>query len=579
MKNVIKDLAASSAVPWGTIAEKIDENFSELENSKSGNGGQSSKGVELIFTEKEIESLVSYIELSDADAGYMSLKSTQIPKVLFETVMGMTEEQLADVSAILLGLYKMDIAFTRYEGEGFAKVGSVVTDDITTYAMFRRSGDYYKLEITLTEGGRLLNRVNITEETLNTLQGYLQTDGDGNYLLFNDVPSSIFRNALKLSPTQSIPDIDVIHIESSFNLWSYGSGRWEIQSDGFIATLDIKYNSGTDSYDMAITLSEEGETVSPPSIIDLQSGYGTVISPGYIAPSDVNIAALSPDNPLQYIRSDYRNQNLLDPNITARLVCSGNKNMSEHYIGSAEYYSRGKLLKAIYHIDPNSHCLGIVDYVIKDLHIRKDKFASTEGGNWGEFSELENGWEYSQTKGNGWVLLGVPEKGFLKGVKRVFVASYIDSYYNVVEEIELSGQYHQNEGVFQSIIGNKKYELVIDGDSFNYTITYTESTVCNGLLDITVDSNISLDDIDTNITTITPIMNEDVWKYISDELVSNGDVPNDCTGFRLKDSSGTVLMSESYCYNGSELAVFFRKMNGETIKLTIIDKNFTIQKI
>lgn len=41
MKNVIKDLAASSAVSWGTIAEKIDENFLELENSipEEGEGG------------------------------------------------------------------------------------------------------------------------------------------------------------------------------------------------------------------------------------------------------------------------------------------------------------------------------------------------------------------------------------------------------------------------------------------------------------------------------------------------------------------------------------------------------------
>ena len=41
MKNVIKDLAASSAVSWGTIAEKIDENFLELEKSipEEGEGG------------------------------------------------------------------------------------------------------------------------------------------------------------------------------------------------------------------------------------------------------------------------------------------------------------------------------------------------------------------------------------------------------------------------------------------------------------------------------------------------------------------------------------------------------------
>ena len=33
MKNVIKDLAATGAVSWGSIAEKIDENFKELEDS------------------------------------------------------------------------------------------------------------------------------------------------------------------------------------------------------------------------------------------------------------------------------------------------------------------------------------------------------------------------------------------------------------------------------------------------------------------------------------------------------------------------------------------------------------------
>lgn len=33
MKNIIKDLAALGAVPWGSIAEKIDENFKELEDS------------------------------------------------------------------------------------------------------------------------------------------------------------------------------------------------------------------------------------------------------------------------------------------------------------------------------------------------------------------------------------------------------------------------------------------------------------------------------------------------------------------------------------------------------------------
>lgn len=33
MKNNIKDLAAKNAIPWGTIAEKIDENFQELEGN------------------------------------------------------------------------------------------------------------------------------------------------------------------------------------------------------------------------------------------------------------------------------------------------------------------------------------------------------------------------------------------------------------------------------------------------------------------------------------------------------------------------------------------------------------------
>lgn len=36
--NIIKDIAASSAVEWGTIAEKIDENFSEVEESVASAG-------------------------------------------------------------------------------------------------------------------------------------------------------------------------------------------------------------------------------------------------------------------------------------------------------------------------------------------------------------------------------------------------------------------------------------------------------------------------------------------------------------------------------------------------------------
>lgn len=39
MKHIIKDLASSNAVQWGTIAEKIDENFEELENSIPEQGG------------------------------------------------------------------------------------------------------------------------------------------------------------------------------------------------------------------------------------------------------------------------------------------------------------------------------------------------------------------------------------------------------------------------------------------------------------------------------------------------------------------------------------------------------------
>lgn len=46
MKNVIKEIAASSAVSWGTIAEKIDENFSELEDSIPESGGSGSGGLD-----------------------------------------------------------------------------------------------------------------------------------------------------------------------------------------------------------------------------------------------------------------------------------------------------------------------------------------------------------------------------------------------------------------------------------------------------------------------------------------------------------------------------------------------------
>lgn len=46
MKHVIKDLAAVNAVSWGTIAEKIDENFSDLENSIPESGGSGGGGLD-----------------------------------------------------------------------------------------------------------------------------------------------------------------------------------------------------------------------------------------------------------------------------------------------------------------------------------------------------------------------------------------------------------------------------------------------------------------------------------------------------------------------------------------------------
>ena len=53
MKNIIKDLAATSAVSWGSIAEKIDENFKELEGAIPESGGGNAVSPEYEFGDAE----------------------------------------------------------------------------------------------------------------------------------------------------------------------------------------------------------------------------------------------------------------------------------------------------------------------------------------------------------------------------------------------------------------------------------------------------------------------------------------------------------------------------------------------
>lgn len=91
MKNIIKDLAATSAVSWGTIASKIDENFEELEESiqekgESGGGLDESQLEEYLTTNKyakksDIPSLDGYAKKSDIPSLDEYAKKSDIPSL------------------------------------------------------------------------------------------------------------------------------------------------------------------------------------------------------------------------------------------------------------------------------------------------------------------------------------------------------------------------------------------------------------------------------------------------------------------------------------------------------------------
>lgn len=70
MKNIIKDLAASSAVSWGSIAEKIDENFKELEDSLADGGVTPDVGY------GDIECRAAFIDEMTAVATRLGAKSS-----------------------------------------------------------------------------------------------------------------------------------------------------------------------------------------------------------------------------------------------------------------------------------------------------------------------------------------------------------------------------------------------------------------------------------------------------------------------------------------------------------------------
>ena len=74
MKNIIKDLAATSAVSWGSIAEKIDENFKELEGAIPESGGGSVVSPEYEFSDAECRA--AFIGEMDAISKQVGAKSS-----------------------------------------------------------------------------------------------------------------------------------------------------------------------------------------------------------------------------------------------------------------------------------------------------------------------------------------------------------------------------------------------------------------------------------------------------------------------------------------------------------------------
>ena len=68
MKNIIKDIAATSPVAWGDIADKIDENFKELEQGSGGTGSLSS------FTDKQCRE--AFVRQMNAKAATIGMHDT-----------------------------------------------------------------------------------------------------------------------------------------------------------------------------------------------------------------------------------------------------------------------------------------------------------------------------------------------------------------------------------------------------------------------------------------------------------------------------------------------------------------------
>ena len=266
MKNVIKDLAATTAVSWGSIAEKLDENFRELEDANSGSSGIDERQLEAYLKDheyaqkKDIPSMPTNVSELNNDAGYITAEDVNIPNVDLSDYA--TKEELGTKQNTLVsGENIKTINGVSIVGKGNIAIGEGATnatvvelngDEICDYYAINKSGEHvlatgYGCSSHIDCAGCGSMEITLMQNTSAINYGLAFYDAEKKFISY--VASLIGSEKKGVVTTVSIPENAHYFRTSYFNFENQktcGDFRCVLTYDANLITLDGKrpYQNG-----------------------------------------------------------------------------------------------------------------------------------------------------------------------------------------------------------------------------------------------------------------------------------------------------------------------------------------------
>lgn len=228
MKNVIKDIAAENAVPWGEIAEKIDDNFSELEGKIANAPSSPDSGNATTFSDAECRE--AFIDEMNAISYRLGAKSST-----WTDPTGIENKSTAlDMCKILVhasGYEKLyDIwntpswEVTKVQEDG-SVVKATITSSVVSNAASPQLTNYYNVMggKTGTLNRHSTNNLGVIMQSVKyqdrmyaviVMQADTNNDGNGNRFVATKEVMDILENKSTATPPTTTSPLDEIAYEN-----------------------------------------------------------------------------------------------------------------------------------------------------------------------------------------------------------------------------------------------------------------------------------------------------------------------------------------------------------------------------